>query len=85
MRNKRPCDAKHARIPGKWPIGELGKLSIIPGRQVGTNFTNLLFDKVIIVDQPFRGGCNRPALVGCPDDPAIRVVQRCRVVTEPAR
>src|SRR5664280_1386741 len=85
MRNKRPCDAKHARIPGERPVGEFGKLSIIPSRQVGTNFTNLLFDKVVIVDQPFCGGGDRAALVGCPDNPAIRVVQRRRVVTEPAR
>src|SRR5665647_2448695 len=85
MRNKRPCDAKHARILGEWPIGKFGKLSIIPSRQVGTNFTNLLFDKLVIVDQPFCGGGDRATLVGCPDDPAIRVVQRRRVVTEPAR
>ena len=85
MRNKCPSDSKYARVPGEWPIGKFGKLSIIPSRQVGTNFTNLLFDKVVIVDQPFRGGGDRAVLIGCPDDPAIRVAQRYRVVTEPAR
>ena len=85
MRNKCPSDSKYARVPREWSIGKFWKLPIIPRRQVGTNFTNLLFDKVVIVDQPFGGGSDRAVLVGCPGDPAIRVAQRYRVVTESAR
>ena len=38
------------------PVGELGELTIVAGRQVRANLVDLLFHEMIIVDEPFRGG-----------------------------
>ena len=79
-----PCHAEDARISGKRPGGELGKLAVIAGRKVGADLADLLLDQMIIVDQPFRGGGDGAALVNGAGDGAIGRQQGRAVFGEPA-
>ncbi|MNO61713.1 hypothetical protein D3C76_523680 [compost metagenome] len=51
-----PGQAEDARVAGERPLGQLRQLAVITGRQVLTDFADLLFDDVIVVQQPFGGG-----------------------------
>src|SRR5690606_17176514 len=52
MGNKGPCHAEHARITRKRTRGKLGQLTIKAGRQVLANLPHLLFDDVVVIEQP---------------------------------
>ncbi|WP_354043859.1 hypothetical protein [Devosia sp. UYZn731] len=58
--DERPGHAEDAGVAGERPLGELGQLSIIVGRQIGVNLADLLFDKMVIVQQPLCCGHHRP-------------------------
>jgi hypothetical protein len=63
----------------KWAVRELGKLEVKPAGEVFADLAELLFDYVIVVDQPFRIRCQRLVVadrfnngpVGCGDKLAI--------------
>ena len=75
MSDEGPCDPEHAGVARQRTAAQLGKLAVVARRQVGSNFTNLLFDEVIVVEQPIRRGGDRPALVGGLGEPAIGIEQ----------
>ena len=56
MGDKGPGHAEDARIAGEGPGRELRQLTVVARRQVGANFADLLFDDVVVVEQPFGGG-----------------------------
>ena len=58
VRHESPGDAQDARIAGKRPCGELGKLSIEPGRQVRADGADLPLDQMVVVNQPLRRRCD---------------------------
>ncbi len=68
--DKRPSETEDPRIARERPLDELRQLPIVAGRHVIPNLANLLFDKVVIVEQPFRGGNHGPTALqlrgGCP-------------------
>ena len=83
VRDERPRNAEHARIPGERTDAELGQLPVVARRQVVTHLANLFVDEIVIVEQPF--GRRRDRLVhrrGC-GGRFIRVHQTARVVLEP--
>ena len=59
MGHQRPGEPDHARRALERPLAEPGKLAVEPGRQVGADVVQDVFDDVKVVDQPFRGGCGR--------------------------
>lgn len=54
MGNQRPSDPVDSRIAGKKTIGQLGQFAVIAFGQVDTDVVYLLFDDVVVVEQPFR-------------------------------
>ena len=80
MRDECPRDAEHARISGERAVREFWQLAVVSWREIAPNFANLLFDEMIVVDQPFRGWRDRAALVDGLDDPAICILQGIRIV-----
>ena len=75
-----PGHAEHAGIADQRTAAELGKLAVVAGRQVGADLTDLLFDEVIVVEQPFRGRRDRPAFIGRLGQAAIGLEQDAFVV-----
>ena len=63
VRDEGPGEAEHARIAGERPVGELGQLAVVARRQVVADLADLLFDEVVVVEQPFGGRRDGPALV----------------------
>ena len=55
MGNEGPRDAEHPRISDERSVGQLRQLAIVAGRQIVTDFPDLLFDNVVIVEQPLGG------------------------------
>ncbi|GAA0769000.1 hypothetical protein GCM10009076_29760 [Erythrobacter ramosus] len=53
MSNECPRKTKDARIAREWAVGELGQLAIKAGRQIFSDFADLRFDEMVIVEQPF--------------------------------
>ena len=61
-----PSQAKNPRVAGERAIGQLWELSIIPGWQIVPDLSQLLFDKVEVVEQPFsRRSQDLARLYGC--------------------
>ena len=83
--DERPCHAKHPRISGEWPVGELGQLPIIAGRQIGTDVVDLPLDEIVVVEQPLRCRGDGAILVRRLGDGAMRIEEHCRVFGEPTR
>ena len=85
MRYKRPGDAEHPRVAGERAVSEFGQFSIEARWQIDANFANLLFDDVIIIEQPLSRGRNRATRVygGC--DVSIGGEQNRRVVVQSRR
>lgn len=79
-----PRHAQYSRIFRERPAGELRQLPIIAGRQVGPDFADLLFNEMIIVDQPFRRRCNRVPSVDRLSNVAMRIEQYGGIVSESA-
>ena len=65
------------------PVGELRQLAVEAGRQVLADLADLLFDDVVVVEQPLGGRRDRPALARGSRDGAIRREQYRLVVTQP--
>ena len=82
MGDEGPGNAEDTGIAGKRAAAQLGKLAVVAGRQVGADFADLLLDEMVVVEQPFRGGCDRPALVGRLGDAAVGVQQHALVVCQ---
>src|SRR5205085_4508138 len=80
-----PRDAKHPRISSEWSVGQLRQLPIIAGRQIITNFADLLFDEVVIVEQPLGGRRHRVPLAGRASDGAVCFEENRLIVLQPRR
>src|SRR5947209_4650322 len=85
MRNEGPRDPEHPRISSERSVGQLRQLPIVAGRQIVTNFADLLFDEVIIVEQPLGGRRHRVPLAGRASDGAICFEENRLVVLQPHR
>ena len=64
--DKGPGHAEHPRISGERPVGELGQLPVVARRQIVADLADLLFDDVIVVDQPFRRRRDRASFLEPP-------------------
>ena len=78
--DERPGHAEHAGIAGQRTAAQLGELAVVAGRQVGADLADLLFDEMVVVEQPFRGGRDRTALVDGLGDAAVGSQQHAFVV-----
>ena len=83
MGNERPDHPVHPRIAYQRAVAELGKLAIVSRRQIGADFADLLFDEMVVVEQPLGGGRDGPALVGRLRDAAIGLEQDTLVLPQP--
>jgi len=54
VRHVRPGDTEHARVAREVAIRKFRQLPIEPRRQINANLADLLFDDVIVVEQPTR-------------------------------
>ncbi|WP_225607823.1 hypothetical protein [Pseudomonas sp. PDM21] len=52
VRHEGPGQPEDARVAGERPIGQLGQLPVVARRQVVVDLADLLFDNVVIVQQP---------------------------------
>ena len=71
MRDIRPSHSEHARIAGERARDKFRELTIVTGRQVRADLTQLLLHEMVIVDQPLRRRRNRASVVGRRDDGSI--------------
>src|SRR5437660_10856620 len=85
MGNEGPCDAEHPRISSERSVGQLRQLPIIAGRQIVTNFADLIFDNVVIVEQPLGGRRRGAPVTDRPSDGAVRFEEKLLVVPQPDR
>ena len=69
-------------IAGQRTVAQLGQLAIEARRQVGADLADLLFDEMVVVEQPFRGRRDRPAFAGGLGDAAVGVEQDALVVAQ---
>src|ERR1700687_4351302 len=83
MTTKTPHKTEHARIAIEGPARQLGQQPIESRREVLAHLADLIFDEVVVVDQPFGSGGDRAAFShGC-DDGAIGREQGRLIVPEP--
>jgi hypothetical protein len=59
-------------MAGERPLGEIRQLPVKSGRQIQADLANLLFDEVVVVDEPLRRRRNRTPLVDRLRDGAMR-------------
>ena len=85
VRDERPGDSQHARVPREVALGQLRQLPVEAGRQVIADLADLLVDDVEIVDQPFGSRRDDPLLANRLREGAIRLQQGARVVPDPRR
>ena len=85
MGDERPRYAEHPGIARERARRELGKLSVVSGRQVRADLVDLLFDEMIIVDQPFGCGRDGATLVDRLDGGTIGGEQNGPIVGETPR
>jgi hypothetical protein len=83
MGNERPGDPEDARVAGEGAARQLRQLAIIARRQIIANLADLLFDKMIIVEQPFGGGRRGLPVAGRSCDFVIGRKQDRFVVLQP--
>ncbi|KWT64114.1 hypothetical protein APY03_7813 [Variovorax sp. WDL1] len=84
VRHEGPGQAEDTRVAGERACRELWQLPVVVGGQVAADLADLLLDEVIVVEQPFGGGCDAPARlqlggagpVGCEQHPGV-VVEPC--------
>ena len=55
VRNEGPGDAEHPRVAPEGATGKLWQLAVEARWQVLTDLTNLVFDKVVVIQEPL--GC----------------------------
>ncbi len=82
VRDAGPCHAKDARIADERPVGELRQLAVETRRQVAVDLADLLFDHMIVVDQPLAGGRDVVARVGRQSQGPIGVEQYRFVIAQ---
>ena len=82
--DKRPGDAEHARISCERAICQLRQLPVIAWRQRRGDFSDLPFDEIVVVDQPFGSRGDRAALIDCFCNRAVGIEQNSAIVGEPA-
>ena len=82
MRHEGPGDSVDSRIPGQWPLGQLGQLPIEPGREIVADLPQLLVDDVEVVDEPFGRRNDRPLLTDGVGDHPIRFAEDASVVLD---
>ena len=56
-----PSQSEHTGIADERAVRELRQLAVETRRQILANLADLLFDEVIIIQQPFGGRCDRSA------------------------
>ena len=83
MGDKSPRDPEHPRISGERAVQQFRELPVVAERQIGADFADLLFNQMIIVDQPFRRRRDCVPLVDGRRAPSIGVQQRCGIVGKP--
>jgi hypothetical protein len=83
MRDEGPGDAEDPWIASQRSVGQLRQLTIVAGRQVVADLANLLFDEVIVVEQPLAGRRDRTALPDRAGDRAIGAEQDRLVLLQP--
>ena len=71
MRDELPGQRIDPRISLERTGIELGKLPVIPGREVFADLPEVLFDDVEVVDEPLRGRRDRPLFPNGVGDRAI--------------
>ncbi len=77
-------EADHTRRALERALAEPGQLAVEPGRQVGTNLVQDVFDDVKVVDQPFRGGGGGALLLDHGGERAITPEQDPAIVPDAA-
>jgi hypothetical protein len=82
MRHEGPGDSVDSRVPGQWPIGELGQLPVESRRKIVANLPQLLVDDVEVVDKPFGRRNDCPLLTDGVGDHAIRLAEDAPVVLD---
>jgi hypothetical protein len=82
MSDKGPRHAEHPRIAGERSGRQLRQLPVVTGRQIVTDLPDLLFDEVVVVEQPLGGRRNRTTLADRFGDGAIRFEQNRLVVLQ---
>ncbi len=85
MRNEGPSYFENPRISLEWAFRQFGKLTVITWRKIGSDFTNLIFREMEIIDQPFGRRCYRALVLNCGCDDTIGVKQGLIVVENPLR
>ena len=55
VRHVSPHNTKYARVPGKMTIRKFGQLAIEASRQIRPGLMDMLFDQMIVVNQPLSG------------------------------
>ena len=66
MGDEGPGDPEYPRVASERPTGELRELPIVARRQIRMDLMDLLFDEVIIVDQPLCCGRYRASVIDRP-------------------
>jgi hypothetical protein len=82
MSDEGPRHAEHPRIARERSGGQLRQLPVVAGRQIVANLADLLFDEVVVVEQPLRGRCNGATLADRSCNGAIRFQQNRLVVLQ---
>jgi hypothetical protein len=75
MRDEGPGHAENPRIPGERPACELRQLAVVAWRQIVADLADLLFDEVVVVEQPLGGRRNGPPFADRARDVAIGLEQ----------
>ena len=70
-------------MAGQGPFCQLWQLAVESGRQIGPGLPDLLFNKVIVVDQPFGGGRDGLAFSNRRADFPVGLQKGCGIVVEP--
>jgi hypothetical protein len=83
MGDEGPRHAEHPREARERSGGELRQLPVVAGRQIVANFADLLFDEVVVVEQPLGGRRDCATLADRLRDGAIRFEQNRLVVLQP--
>jgi hypothetical protein len=85
VRNKGPGYFENPRISLERAFRQFWKLTVIAGREIGSDFSNLIFRKMKIIDQPFRRRGNGSLVRNCVCNDLIGTKQGCIIVANPFR
>jgi hypothetical protein len=83
MRDEGPRHAEHPRITGERSGSQLRQLAVVAGRQIVANLADLLFDEVVVVEQPLGGRRDCTTFADRLRDGAISVEENRLVVLQP--